>query len=480
MSANQPARINASYELAGPRPAASVDRPLLLRVRVRNTGSAGWPISGPNPVNLSYHWMDRAWNYVDFEGARAPLPQPLVPGEAAEVELLVEPPPRPGEYHLAIDMVEEGVAWFVHQGVQPLTLLMNVAEATHNAPRVCIVNGNCVINDAVGNHLVNQLRFFQRRGYEAMLLLEHIDGRHPAALRQHMMGVTLDDLRRGSDNPQTRRAVLHFQSADIYIFHYSTYYTLAEAIRLVGRGVVIFDYHGVTPPHLWQGEGVEHLIAGQRNLELVRFADYAIGHSAFTCGELIKTGQIAAERVSQMGYAVPLQRFSPGPRPAYLLERYGLAPDQPVLIYVGRMAANKRIGDLVSALALVRERLPGAALLLVGSTLHPSYARIAAETRRLAADLGIEQALIFTGQVPDEELVDHYRLASVFVTASVHEGFCIPVLEAMACGVPAIGAHATALPETIGAGGLTFEPGNVRDLADKVLALLGGVIDGGA
>jgi glycosyltransferase involved in cell wall biosynthesis len=76
--------------------------------------------------------------------------------------------------------------------------------------------------------------------------------------------------------------------------------------------------------------------------------------------------------------------------------------------------------------------------------------------------------------VPDGELAAHYQLADVFVTASLHEGFCIPVVEAMACGVPVAGAHAAALPEAIGQAGLTFQPGQPADLAEKVLAILAG------
>ena len=467
-------RLGVAYQIVEPLAEARADRPLLLRVVVRNSGAAPWPNRGAHPINLSYHWLDLRGEVVDFEGVRAILPAPLRPGESVELELQVEPPSRAGSYQLALDMVEEGVGWFSIQGVPSLSIPIEVAPAASNRVRVCIVNGNCMRNDALGNHVINQVRFFQARGYQALALVEHIDQRHPAEVRRDLARVTLDQLREGLANPQTRRAVALFQSADIYIFNYSAYYPLVEAIRLVSHGVVIFDYHGVTPPHLWEGAGVESLIEGQRRLDLARYADYAIAHSAFTRQELIQTGAIAPERVYQMPYVVPLARFRPGPRSADLAARYGLTADQPVLLYVGRMAANKRVEDLVNALALVRARFPHAALLLVGDDKTPAYALSVARARQLATTLGVAEGVIFAGQVPDEELVGHYQLADVFVTASVHEGFCIPVLEAMACGVPVVGAHATALPETIGAGGLTFRPQDPADLAEKVLAILDG------
>jgi glycosyltransferase involved in cell wall biosynthesis len=329
-----------------------------------------------------------------------------------------------------------------------------------------------MLNDALGNHVVNQLRFFQDRGYRALALLEHVDERHPPELRQHLVRLTLDDLRAGPNNPQTRRGVAHFQSADLYVFNYSTYYPLIEAIRLVSHGLTIFDYHGVTPPGLWGTHGATWQAEGQRQLQLARYADYAIAHSQFTCGELLRTGAIEGERVYQMPYIVPLERFRPGRRPRELAERYGLRDNQPVLLYVGRMAANKRVEDLVRAMPHIRERFADARLLLIGDTSQSPHARVVAQARRLAEMLHVEESILFAGQVPDAELAAHYQLADVFVTASVHEGFCIPVIEAMACGVPVVGAHATALPETIGPAGLTFRPEDPADLAARVIEIL--------
>jgi O-antigen biosynthesis protein len=236
---------------------------------------------------------------------------------------------------------------------------------------------------------------------------------------------------------------------------------------------VVFDYHGVTSPQLWDAPGADALVEGQRRLDLARYADYAIAHSDFTRQELAATGALDPRRVYQMGYAVPLERFRPGLRSADLMMRYNLAADQPVLLYVGRMADNKRIPDLVRGLAYVREQLPNTALLLVGDDRTTPYTQTVAQVHELAAQLGVASAVIFAGQVPDDELAAHYQLADVFVTASLHEGFCIPAIEAMACGLPVVGAHATALPSTIGPAGLTFRPEDPADLAAKVLELLG-------
>jgi glycosyltransferase involved in cell wall biosynthesis len=471
-NASATARLAVEYRLLSEVPAAQAGQALLLHVAVRNIGNSPWSHNGKHPITLAYHWYDSRGQVVDFEGVRTLLGRPIFPGQTLEVTMQIEPPPRAGDFVLVLDMVEEGLSWFSLQGVETFSIPIHVAEADSNAPRVCIINGNCMINDALGNHVVNQLRYFQSHGYRALALLEHVDKRHPPELRQYLMQISLDDLRNGTGNPQTRRAVEHFQSADLYIFNYSTYYQLIEAIRLVSHGTVIFDYHGVTPAKIWAGAGAEIQQEGQRQVKLVRYADYAIAHSEFTRAELLATNAIAPERVSKMAYVVPLDRIGPGPRDPMLLERYGLREDQPVLLYIGRMAANKRIEDLVRALPLIHERYPDAVLLLVGDNTMPAHARIAAQAQTLAEQLGVAEAVIFTGQVPDDELPKHYQLADLFVIASIHEGFCIPAVEAMASGKPVIGARATALPETIGDGGLTFTPQDPADLARQVLNVL--------
>jgi glycosyltransferase involved in cell wall biosynthesis len=468
-------QLGAEYRLAQRPAEAQADLPLFLSVMIRNTGSLPWHNSGKHPVNLAYHWLDHDGEAVDFEGVRTVLSMPVAPGETAELEVHVEPPPQAGDYLLAIDLVEEGVGWFSLQGIAPLLIPLRVLPAPQNRPRVCIISSLCLPTDAVGNHIINQLRFFQARGYHALVLLEDVDRRHPLELRQHMAAISYNDVQQNHTTALTRRVLAHFRSAEIYIFHYAIHYGLFEAIAEVHRGVVVMDYHGVTPAGLWNIDAAAHerMISAQRQLELVRYADYAIAHSSYTRAELLARGGINPERVYAMGYEVPLDRFRPGPRTEALAARYGLAPGQPVLLYVGRIATNKRIDDLVRALALVRAQLPDAVLLLVGDNRSELYAVVAAQILSLAVELHLSDSVIFAGPVPDEELAAHFQLADLFVTASVHEGFCIPVIEAMASGVPVIGAHATALPETIGDGGYTFEPENPADLAAKALEILG-------
>ncbi len=131
--------------------------------------------------------------------------------------------------------------------------------------------------------------------------------------------------------------------------------------------------------------------------------------------------------------------------------RLGAPADPPTgplsLLFVGRLMPHKRQDELIRLLALYRaEHAPEATLTLVGSPLSDDYA----ETLRALADRLAPGAVRFERGLSPEALADRYRAAHAFVCLSEHEGFCIPVLEALHFGVPVIARPAGAIPETAG------------------------------
>lgn len=460
--------LAVQYELCSSLPEDLISgEALLLEVRVTNRGTQPLASDRLHPLGLSYHLRESNGRAAVYDGLRTPLPAVLAPNQTVELELRVDAPSLPGDYVLEIDIVEEGISWFSTRGIPPLAQTIHYTAQTR--PRACIINGNWVANDALGNTVTAQLRALRNAGYHTLVLTEFIHDLLPVELRRFGISLRLQDLQQ--PDQRTRQAAEHFFSSDILIINYSTYYELAQALKLVRGGAVIFDYHGITPPELWQGDqqGLRDLVLGREHLTLVQFADYAIAHSQFTRQELIATGLIAPERVRVIPLAAVADVPGYGVPDAAVIERYGLAGKH-VLLYVGRMARNKRLTDLVEALALVRERHPNTVLMLVGDNRLGPYRDYTDEVQRLAEARGCGDALIWTGQVPDLE--PYYRSCTLFVTASIHEGFCSPVVEAMAHAKPVVAANATALPETVGAGGLLFEPQNPVDMAAKITRLL--------
>lgn len=334
--------------------------------------------------------------------------------------------------------------------------------------RVSLINLNLIAKDAIGRSLMDKARYFRDRGDEVRVYVQSIADDVPGDVRALCVTCNLAQLVGGDNWPAGQRE--HFFASDLYIYDYPNWYELVESIREVDRGVVVFDYHGVTPPELWGSE--EALGMLRRSLDelpdLLSHADYAIGHSAFTHGELVERYGFRADRAFMFPYAVPLEDFFPGERDPEMVRRYGLA-GQRVLLYVGRMAGNKRVDLLVRALPLIRQEYPETMLLLVGDDRSSAYAPLVADVKRLARELGVEKRVVFTGPVP--YLPPYYRLADVYVTSSLHEGFCVPLIEAMASGLPVVGTNSTAIPHTLGDAGLTFAPEDVEGLAEQVLSL---------
>jgi len=116
-------------------------------------------------------------------------------------------------------------------------------------------------------------------------------------------------------------------------------------------------------------------------------------------------------------------------------------------LFVGRVAANKCQHDVVAAFAAYRELFDrNARLSIVGGRTLLLYARA---LERLADELGVAGAVDFTDNLTFPQLLAQYRSADVFVSLSEHEGFCVPLVEAMHFGVPTVAFASTAVPETV-------------------------------
>lgn len=326
--------------------------------------------------------------------------------------------------------------------------------------RVALVSHNARSGDAIGNQVAEKLAFFLERGAEVRVFVESAARIHPDVARHHqlMTAEAMGD------------AWEFLSTADLVCVEFGQFYALLTLLPLLSRPRVIVDYHGITPLELWSGHNREAVVKGLQHRGLIHHAARVLVHSRYIERELLDATGVPRERLARIGLPVDLSRFA---CPEDLLRRQdrvrrnlGLVNAR-LLLYVGRLAPNKRVPVLVEALAKLREQRPPVHLLVVGDTGDMYHAEAEACWRR-ATQLGVSRRVHFLGHLGDEELADLYRTADVFVTASRWEGFGVPVIEAMASGLPVIAAGAGALPETIGAAGLTFKADDAADLAKKI------------
>ena len=141
------------------------------------------------------------------------------------------------------------------------------------------------------------------------------------------------------------------------------------------------------------------------------------------------------------------------------------------ILFVGRIAPNKKLEDHIR-LAEHYKRYVDAdyRFIFVGRT--NAVPRYHSTLLALLAEYDMPPGrFLFTGQVPDVELAAYYRTASAYVSLSEHEGFCVPLVEAMATGVPILAFGAAAVPETLGGAGICFTPKDLERAAE-LLGLL--------
>ncbi len=219
----------------------------------------------------------------------------------------------------------------------------------------------------------------------------------------------------------------------------------------------LVNYHNITPASLlrdWEPNVAYEIALGRTQLaRLAAQSRFAVADSAFNESELHALGY---EGTAVVPLLIDMAAKSDEPDPALATslrerkEREGGAE----LLYVGKISPHKAPHDLVKMLDVLRRLYdPAARLHLVGSPLGETYDPA---LRAFVAELGLDDAVIFAGSVTGAELEAYYRGADVFVSASDHEGFCVPLAEAMGHGLPIVAYGVTAVPETVAGAGLVL------------------------
>jgi alpha-1,3-rhamnosyl/mannosyltransferase len=153
--------------------------------------------------------------------------------------------------------------------------------------------------------------------------------------------------------------------------------------------------------------------------------------------------------------------------------RHGIPPQVPMLVYIGGFNRHKNVLRLIEAMTAILEACPNTHLAIVGRTTGDRFWDNIDELKSGASrDARTSGKIIFTGEIEDGEMAELLNSASALVMPSLWEGFGLPALEAMACGVPVLASDRGSLPEVVGEAGLFFDPENAGELAAQATALL--------
>lgn len=281
-----------------------------------------------------------------------------------------------------------------------------------------------------------------------------------------LYALTIDDDLRDEVRPFADPAS---QRGDVTILHFALPSVMSAAFAELPAGRVL-QYHNITPARFfapWDPGLCRLARLGREELaRLARETDLALGDSEYNRRELEELG---FRRTGVMPIAVDTSRMSRSPRRPALEAML----DDGLLnfLFVGRIAPNKRIEDhIILAEHYKRYVDTDYRFIFVGRTdVVPGYY---AAIRALICRYEMPQdRFVFTGHVDDEDLATYYRSASAYISLSEHEGFCVPLIEAMAAGVPVMAYAAAAVPDTLGGAGVAFAPKDLQHAAELLAVL---------
>lgn len=289
--------------------------------------------------------------------------------------------------------------------------------------------------DAIGNDTVALKKAISDMGYISEIYAENIDKRLP------------------SDTAKNISRLKDLKKDDVLIYHKSTGTDLTFKIQgFQCRKIMI--YHNITPPEFFRPYSTAAASLteyGYKGVEHLRDkVDYCLADSAYNKSELLRMGYTCP--IDVLPILIRFEDYKQSPAKG-IMSRYGDGKRN--LIFVGRIAPNKKQENVIRAFYQYKRLDPDSRLILVGSYtgMENYYERLV----KYAGALGLKDDIVFTGHIKFNEILAYYRLADVFVCMSEHEGFCVPLAEAMLFDVPIIAYDTSAIGDTLGGSGILLD-----------------------
>lgn len=301
--------------------------------------------------------------------------------------------------------------------------------------------------DAITDHALTLRGWLREMGFDSKLYAEHI---------HESMAEEVEPL----------AAYRRSRGEQWAIYHHSTGSGVAGFLQERGPRLILI-YHNVTPARFFEAVDpawVARSREGEAQLRQLRpQVELALGVSAYNTGYLEAAGY---ERCGVLPITLAEEALQGESNPALAARLEGR---RPLLLFVGRLAPNKKQEDVVKLLYAYRRIRPEAQLALVGDRWTVGYDRW---IEQMAAELGLDGALTVTGKVSQQDMVTYYRRAAVYVSMSEHEGFGKPLIESMYLGLPVMAYASAGVPGTMGDAGVLFYRKAYEELAEVVEILV--------
>ncbi|MEW6322685.1 MAG: glycosyltransferase family 4 protein [Acidobacteriota bacterium] len=299
--------------------------------------------------------------------------------------------------------------------------------------------------DAIGHEVLGIQRALRAAGYESEIFCETADPRL-------------------EDRTVDYRDLPAASHPDNILIHHFSIGSRASRVAYALPDRMVLVYHNITPPEYFIDVHpllVQLCFLGRRELGIyARRSDLALGDSEYNRQELESLG------FDPTAVLPVVPDFSHLSGPPNFMQAGAFDDDWVNVVFVGRVIPNKRLEQVIRVFhAYKRWFNPRSRLLLIGS--HAGFERYYAMLHTFIARLGTAD-VHFLGHVTNEELVAYYELADVFLCASEHEGFCVPIVEAFHMGVPVVAYAATAVPATMDGAGILYTDTNPLHVAALV------------
>lgn len=318
--------------------------------------------------------------------------------------------------------------------------------------RVAILTPSLTTADAVSNDVLGMFDVLTRNDHEVRIFCESHARQHAATFEVGRIGSFLKS------------------PTDILIYHHSRGWDPGVQIVRDTRCRRVIRYHNVTPAEFFIGfNRTDQDLCERGRSEMGQLAtaqcDLYVPNSSFSMQEMIAAGAEASR-----SFVVPpfhhIDRLSTITADKETVAKYSAVNAN--IVTVGRVVPHKNVHHLIEVFAHYYYDYNNKSRLIVVGKGGEGLSSYSSLLHRAVQKLGLANAVVFTGGVSDEALKAYYSVADAFVTVSEHEGFCVPLVEAMSMKLPITAYASTAIPETVGDAGIVWKERDPTLIAETI------------